>query len=234
MYLGEKILAIIPARKNSKGLPGKNTKNFLGKPLFVHSIDHAMGSKLIDDIVVTSDSSDINLISSKIGVQCIPRPENLATDTAHTPDAITHAVEWIKQRTGMEYNLIVMLQPTSPLRNSKDIDTAIKMLQDSSRRSIVSVCESSCNLKYINTLPKNLCMSNFLDIDGNASNRQYYDKSYQLNGAIYVSWYDYFLENKGFYGPETYAYTMPKERSVDIDTNFDFKLAEFFGRELKK
>ena len=232
MYLDEKILAIIPARRNSKGLPGKNIKNFLGKPLFVHSVEQAKNSKLIDRIVITSDCEEVKRISSKLNVSFISRPKELATDTAHTPAAIHHAVEFLKKKTETTYNLIVMLQPTSPLRSTQDIDNAIEMLKDCNRKSIVSVCETSCNLRYINMLPEDLCMENFLEINGNKSNRQYYDKNYQLNGAVYVSWYDYFLENKGFYGKKTYAYVMPQERSVDIDTNFDFKLAEFFGREL--
>ena len=183
MYLGEKILAIIPARKNSKGLPGKNIKNFLGKPLVSHSIHHAKGSAFIDDILVTSDCEEVISISIDEGVDYVKRPERLATDTSHTPDAIFHAIDHIKQLKNKNYNLIVMLQPTSPLRTSLDIDSSILMLSNRERKSVVSVCESSCNLNYINTLPEDLCMENFLSVNGNASNRQYYGKQYQLNGA---------------------------------------------------
>ena len=227
MYLNEKILAIIPARKNSKGLPGKNVKNFLGSPLFKHSIDQARKSKLIDEILVTSDCEEIISLATSEGVKCVKRPNNLASDTAHTPDAIVHAMTTLKQKSGFDYNLIVMLQPTSPLRSTIDIDKSIMMLKDKNRKAVVSVCESDFNLNYVNTLPENLNMGEFLKVNGNASNRQYY----QLNGAVYVAWFDYFLKNGGFYGPDTFAYVMPKERSVDIDTAYDFKLAEFFARE---
>jgi CMP-N,N'-diacetyllegionaminic acid synthase len=234
MYLNERVLAIIPARKNSKGLPGKNIKNFLGSPLFKHSIDQARDSNLIDEILVTSDCEEVISIASRENVMCIERPHSLATDTSHTPDAIFHAVNTIKQAQKIDYNLIVMLQPTSPLRSHIDIDNSIRMLKNPDRKAIVSVCEASCNLNYVNGLPKDMNMENFLKVDGNASNRQYYKKNYQLNGAVYVAWYDYFLQNKGFYGSKTYAYIMPRERSVDIDTSFDFKLAEFFGRGQEK
>ena len=230
MYLNEKILAIIPARKNSKGLPGKNIKNFLGLPLFKHSIYHARKSSLIDEILVTSDCEQIISMARSEGVMCITRPHDLASDTSHTPDAITHAMQTLKQNEGLDYNLIVMLQPTSPLRSSVDIDESIMMLKDTKRKAIVSVCESDFNLNYVNTLPENLNMRDFLKVNGNASNRQYYKRHYQLNGAVYAAWFDYFLKNEGFYGPEPFAYVMPKERSIDIDTAYDFKLAEFFAR----
>jgi len=156
------------------------------------------------------------------------RPDKLATDDSHVPDAILHVLSSIDKIRENTFDLVVLLQPTSPLRAVRDIDGAIEFLCNSRASAVVSVCESTCNLNYINVLPEDLSMKNFLGNNGNLTNRQDHPKNYQLNGAVYAAYRRYLVENRGFYGEDTFAYIMPKERSIDIDDVYDFRLAEFF------
>ena len=232
MINGKKVLAIIPARGGSKGLPGKNVKELCGKPLIAWSIEQAKYCNDIDRIVVSTDDEEIAEVAKKYGAE-VPfiRPAELANDTASTVDVIFHAINWLKEYENYRPEYILLLQPTSPLRTVEDIRTAIQTLKDKDVRAVVSVCETDHHPWWSNTLPEDGNMGNFIRLEILNKRRQDLPVFYQLNGAIYLADTDYLHECNGFLGPYTFAYKMPKNRSVDIDSDLDFKLAKLLLEE---
>ena len=224
------ILALIPARGGSKGLPRKNIKPLLGKPLIGWTIEQANNSKYIDKVIVSTDDEEIAKISKEYDAE-VPflRPKELARDDSPTIDTITHAINWFEEM-GEFFNIIVLLQPTSPLRTTSDIDKAIELfLNNKKALSLVSVKENEhppfWSFKIENNLIKPLFGDEYFK-----KRRQELPKSYMPNGAIYISYVDVLKEYNSFYTPKTIAYIMPSERSIDIDNEFDFLLVEFVLR----
>ena len=227
MYKGKTILGLIPARGGNKGLPGKNIKPLLGKPLIAWTIEQSLESKYLDRVIVSTEDKEIAEVSKKYGAE-VPfmRPRELATDEAKGIDVILHAIDWLNENDKQkQYNLIMLLQPTSPLRATEDIDKAIEFLFLKEAKAIVSVCEVDHHPLWANTLPEDGCMKDFIRKEIMNKNRQELPVFYRLNGAIYLAYCDYIKNQKKFFGEETFAYIMPKNRSVDIDSNLDFKLA---------
>lgn len=215
-------LAIIPARGGSKRLPRKNVLDLDGKPLITYSIESALKSKYIDKVIVTSDDTGILAVSKEYGADTIQRPDYLANDTATSFDALKHTIENIEA-----YDYIVLLQPTSPLRNEKHIDEAIELLGKKKASAVVSVCEMDHSPLWSNTLDENLSMVGFLKDEVLNKRSQDLEIFYRLNGAIYISKTSKFLENESFMLKENiYAYVMDRKDSVDIDEKFDLDLAE--------
>lgn len=227
MYKGKTILALIPARGGSKGVPKKNIRLLLHKPLIAYTIETALEVDFLDKIIVSTEDLEIAKISREYGAE-VPflRPYELATDEAKSIDVILHAMDWMEKEHGT-FNLILLLQPTSPFRNSEDIKTALDIFFEKNARAVVSVCEAEHSPLWMNTLNDDLNMKDFIRKDILNKNRQELGKYYRINGAIYIAEWDYLRQNKTFFGDKTYAYIMPKERSIDIDTEMDFKFAEF-------
>ena len=232
MINSKKVLAIIPARGESKGLPGKNIRELCGKPLIVWSIDQARSCDNIDRTVVSTDDEDIADVAKKYCTE-VPfvRPAELANDTASTIDVIFHTIEWLKKYQDYQAGYILLLQPTSPLRSSEDIDGAIRMIEEKNAKAVVSVCGTDHHPWWANILPENGNMKDFIRPEILNKRRQDLPVFYRLNGAIYLAETDYLQECNGFLGPDTFAYEMPKERSVDIDSDVDFKLAALLVKE---
>jgi len=227
MYKDKTFLAIIPARGGSKRLPKKNILDLNGKPLIAHTIEASLKSRYIDKVVVSSDSEEILNISKKFGADIIKRPNELADDTSTTFDAIEHTINNLKK-----YDYIILLQPTSPLRNNIHIDEACELLENKRADAIVSVCEMEHSPLWSNTLDKNLSMDNFLKDEIINKRSQDLEKYYRLNGAIYIIDTDKLLENKSFILKENiYAYKMDRDSSIDIDEEIDFKMAEVLINE---
>jgi CMP-N,N'-diacetyllegionaminic acid synthase len=227
MYKNKSFLSIIPARGGSKRLPRKNILNLAGKPLIAWSIEAGLNSEYIDKVIVTSDDDEILEISRKFGADIIKRPDELASDTATTFDAIKHTVENLKK-----YDYIVLLQPTSPLRNEKHIDDAIELLESKKADAIISVCEMDHSPLWSNILPEDLSMKNFLREEVLNKRSQDLEKYYRINGAIYICKTEKLLENKGFFLKENiFAYIMDRNSSIDIDEEIDFKFAEILSKE---
>jgi len=224
MYQNKTFLAIIPARGGSQRLPRKNVLDLCGKPLIVWSIEAGFNSKYVDKVVVTSDDDEILDISKKCGAETIKRPDELASDTATTFDAIKHTIENLPK-----YDYIVLLQPTSPLRNQKHTDEAIELLEEKNSDAVVSVCEMDHSPLWSNTLPSDRCMSNFLKEEVLNKRSQDLEKYYRLNGAIYICQTEKLLENKGFVLKDNiFAYEMDRKSSIDIDEEIDFIIARIF------
>lgn len=216
-------LAIIPARGGSKRFPRKNVLDLCGKPLIAWSIESALKSKYISKIIVSSDDEEILNIAKEYKADFIKRPDELASDTATTFDALKHTLENVEK-----YDYVVLLQPTSPLRTEKHINEAIELLEEKNADAIISVCEMEHSVLWSNTLDENLDMSNFLSDEVLNKRSQDLPKYYRLNGAIYICKIDKFLQNRGFFlKDKVFAYIMDKKDSVDIDEEIDFKLAQF-------
>lgn len=226
MIKDKKILAVIPARGGSKGLPGKNIKELCGNPLIAYAIEASLASKYIDTTVVSTDCENIRRIAIKYGAEApFLRPAEFATDSALTFEVLKHALDYYKQGCKETFDIVIKLHPTSPLRLTKDIEAATELLFSKNAKAVVSVCKSEHNPLWANTLSNDGSMKDFLKPKFDIS-RQELPLFFRLNGAVYIAYCDYLIKHKGFFGPKTFAYIMPQERSVDIDTEFDFKIAE--------
>ena len=222
MYKNKTFLAIIPARGGSKRLPCKNILGLNGKPLIAYSIESGLNSKYIDKVVVSSDDDEILTISKRYGAVTINRPNELASDTATTFDAIKHTVDNCEK-----YDYIVLLQPTSPLRDEKHIDEAIELLELKKADAVVSVCKMDHSPLWSNTLSDSLSMTGFLKDEALNQRSQDLEEYYRINGAIYICNTGKLLEEESFFLKEKiFAYKMDRESSIDIDTKIDFKMAE--------
>ena len=222
MNKNKTFLAIIPARGGSKRLPRKNVLDLCGKPLISWSIEAGLKSKYIDKLIVTSDDEEILYISKRYGADIIVRPDELSNDTATTFDAIKHTID-----NTNKYDYIVLLQPTSPLRNEKNIDEAIELLESKNADAIVSVSEMEHSPLWSNTIDDSLSMKGFLKDEILNKRSQDLEKYYRLNGAIYICKTDKLLEEKSFFLTENiFAYKMPQKQSIDIDTQLDLLIAK--------
>lgn len=223
MINNKTFLAIIPARGGSKRLPRKNILNLAGKPLIGWSIEAGLKSRYIDKTVVTSDDDEILNIAKQFGSNVLKRPDELASDTASSFDAIEHAIK----QTVKQYDYTILLQPTSPLRDDKHIDEAIELLIQKNADAVISVCKMDHNPLWSNTLDKTLSMENFLPENILNKRSQDLQTYYRLNGAIYICKTDKLLEEKSFFLKENiFAYIMDRNSSIDIDEEIDFKIAE--------
>lgn len=223
MYEKKSFLAIIPARGGSKRLPRKNVADLGNKPLIAWTIEAALNSKYIDTVLVTSDDDEILSVAERYKAKIIKRPERLATDTASSFDAIKHAMGNIN-----DYDYIVLLQPTSPLRNSDHIDAAIELLLSKKADAVISVCEMDHSPLWSNVLPENWSMDNFLNDDVKNKRSQDLPIYYRLNGAIYICRKDLLLKEETFFlKNNNFAFLMDRESSIDIDEEIDLKMANF-------
>lgn len=220
MYKDKKILGIIPARSGSKGIKDKNIKPLLGEPLIKYTIDAALNSNMIDDLIVSTDSKTYANISKELGAK-VPflREDYLASDEAKTSDVIIDILEKINE----DYDYFILLQPTSPLRNENHIKEAIKLGVDSECDSVVSVCEVDHSPMIMNTLDEDLSLFNFIK---SSNRRQDNEKFYRINGAIYISKVNHYKKTKDFYLENSKAYIMDRRDSIDIDDILDFQIAE--------
>ena len=222
-----KQLAIIPARSGSKGLPDKNIKEIAGKPLLAHTIEAARQSNCFDEIMVSTDSKRYADIAVKWGA-LVPflRSDNMSSDTASSWNMVLEVIE-MYQKANMFFDTVTLLQPTSPLRTSKDILGALEEYNNKNAKAVVSVCEMEHSPLWSNTLPSNGSMALFLREEAKKP-RQTLQKWYRINGAIYIVNVSFLIENQNIYREGCYAYMMEKQKSIDIDDQFDFDLAEYF------
>ena len=221
-----RVVALIPARSGSKRLRNKNLLPLAGKPLIAWTIDAALTCSKIDEVVVSTDSLAIKEIALELGAS-VPflRPSSLAGDAASTDDVLIHAIDELKLTS---LDTLVLLQPTSPLRDSGDISNALAQLLELTVLGVVSVCECEHSPLWSNTLPESKLMGGFIKNEIVSKRSQDLPAYYRLNGAIYA-YKVAFLKKYGcrFYSNEIRAVVMPTNRSVDIDNEFDFKFAEF-------
>ena len=221
-----KILAIIPARGGSKRLPNKNILDLNGKPLIKWTIEAALECNEIDTVMVSTDSSNIADIAIQAGAE-VPylRSAELSSDTASSSDVVLDVINYYES-IGNEFDVVILLQPTSPLRTTNDIKNAIKLFEEKKANSVVSVTECEHSPLWCNTLQPNLKMDNFISDKLKNIRSQDLPKYFRLNGAIYLVNIKQFIEAKTFILNNTYSLIMPQINSVDIDSLLDFKYAE--------
>jgi len=225
MYNNKSFLAVIPARGGSKRLIRKNMLNLVDKPLVAWTINAALKSKYIDKVVVSTDEKEIAQIAEQYGAE-VPfmRPAKLSTDEASSVSVILHTMDFLRDK-GNNYDYVVMLQPTSPLRTTDNIDEAIEQLQQHND-AIISVCQAEHHPLWCNTLDASRSMSGFLRSDVVDKRSQDLEKFYRLNGAIYICKSKTLRNNNTFFLKDRIsAYIMDQENSIDIDTQIDFNLA---------
>jgi CMP-N,N'-diacetyllegionaminic acid synthase len=225
-------VGIIPARGGSKGIPGKNLKPAAGKPLIAWTIETALAATLLDRVIVSTDSAEIADVARRYGAE-VPfiRPADLAQD--HTPgiEPVLHAVQWLEENEGYQPDIIVLLQPTSPLRIPEDIDSAIELIQEKRADAIVSVTPAEAHPYWMKQIDDSGRMTDFIKLDQPIDRRQDLPELYTVNGAIYVARYEVLMQQKTFDTDNTFSLVMPPERSLDIDTPWDLYLADLILRD---
>lgn len=218
-------LAIIPARAGSKRLPDKNMRDLHGKPLFIWSVLAALACEQISRTIVSTDSAKYQLAAIEYGADC-PwlRDSALATDETSSVDVVKDVLDKLGDEAH-HYRGLILLAPTSPLRTTADISSAIAQMEERQAPAIVSVSETECPPFWMGQLRTDLIMDDFIPQKIYGLRSQDLGIWYRLNGAIYVIEIPEFLNEHGFIPPGTVAYIMPRERSIDIDTAFDFTVA---------
>ena len=218
--------AIIPARSGSKGLKDKNIKELNGKPLIGYSIDAAEKSGVFSEIMVSTDSNEYADIAVKFGAS-VPflRSNKMSSDNSSSFDVIVEVLENYKKK-GQIFDTVCLLQPTSPLRTSCDIVDAYKLIEKKGD-SVTSVCEVDHPIKWTMELQDDLSLNEF-NRQCEDVPRQKLGKYYRLNGAIYIRKVDYNEDEIKLLNNDDYAFIMDRGHSIDIDTQDDFDLAEFY------
>ena len=227
MLYGKTFLAIIPARGGSKRLPRKNVLDLAGKPLIAWTIEAALECTFIDEVMVTTDDEEIAQVARRFGAN-VPflRPAILSGDMATSFDAIKHTINFYIDKLDKGYDYVILLQPTSPLRTSRDIVGSVDVLFQKKSDAVISVCEADHSPLWMNTLTDDHSLAGFIREEALNQRSQDLQKYYRLNGAIYICKTDNLLEDRSFFlSKNIFAYTMEKEDSIDIDDLFDFRLA---------
>jgi len=222
MINGKSVLALIPARGNSKGLPGKNIKRLGGKPLINWTIEAAKNSQYIDDTVLSSEDPEIINTARDAGCH-VPfvRPSSLAQDNSSVIDVILHAIEHVAS-----FDILVLLQPTSPFRNHLQINQALEAFIHSDAESCVSVCKPHVSPYWMYKTDDNNYLTELLDSEYSHQQRQALPTIYALNGALYIITREHFLQTRKLVGKSTIPFIMDSITSLDIDYALDFYMAQ--------
>ena len=219
------MIAIVPARGGSKGLPGKNIKDLLGKPMIAYTIEEALKSKYITEVIISTDCKEIEEVAIKHGAKSLfLRPPYLASDSAKAIDNYIYTIDRLNKEFGYAITDFIVLQPTSPLRTTEDIDGAIELFKNKNADSVVSYTEEHHPIEWHKYITEDGKFENIFE--EKLLNRQEIKKSYFPNGAVFVFDYELIKQAK-YYSDNSYAYVMPRNRSVDVDTIEDFKYIEF-------
>ncbi|WP_163514112.1 acylneuraminate cytidylyltransferase family protein [Gelidibacter japonicus] len=226
------MIVIIPARGDSKGLPGKNVKLLSGKPLIAYTIEAALASKLVSRVIVSTDDSNIAEVAKKYGAE-VPflRPKYLAEDDSLAVDTYLYTINRICKEESIIVENLIVLQPTSPLRTSHDIDNAIKLFKINNADSVISYTQEMHPISWHKNIDSDQRIISLPN--EKLQNRQDLQPTYYPNGAIYIFKFE-LLKSKTYYTENSFAYIMPRNRSIDIDYIDDFEYAEFLILKNKK
>jgi CMP-N,N'-diacetyllegionaminic acid synthase len=222
------VLTLIPARGGSKGLPGKNTRPFLGKPLITRTIDAARDSGVAGRIVVSTDDADIARVSAESGAQ-VPflRPAEIASDSAPVLGAALHALDWFATHEGWLAEWLFLLQPTSPLRTADDIRRAFEIVHCENTDAVVAVSDTKFHPFWVKTLNPFGHLQPFIAEQKAPARRQELPPAYALNGLLYLVRTSTLREEGAFCPKKSWPLIIPSIRAFDIDSEEDFLLAEF-------
>ena len=222
-----KNLILIPARGGSKRIPKKNIKLFNGKPLIQWTIEAAINSGISSDICVSTDCEETKSIASSMGADVpFTRPKALSGDKAKSIDVALHALSYYKDTQS-----IILLQPTSPLRTSKHLQSFYDYITKSCATSAVSICECQHSPLWTFTLRNQILERSIFNFNSLYDSSQDLPKYYTLNGAMYYSRVSELLTSQSFISKNTIGFEMPAYASIDIDTKFDWDIAEIIGQK---
>ncbi len=221
------VVALIPARGGSKGIPRKNLAPLAGKPIIAWTIAAALGSTKLGRVMVSTDDAEIAEVARKHGAE-VPflRPPQLAADESGALEVALHALDWIEQNTNDRPEYLLLLQPTSPLRTTGDIDAAIELACVRSAEAVLSVCEAVPHPFLARRVDEHGVLTDFIPVPEASGRRQDFPPAYYLNGAIYLNRCVSLRTTRSFQPPGALAWRMPLERSLDIDTPLDLRIAE--------
>ncbi|HSI10806.1 MAG TPA: acylneuraminate cytidylyltransferase family protein [Chthoniobacter sp.] len=221
-----KVQALIPARGGSKSIPRKNIVPVGGKPLIAWTIEAALSSKLLDRVCVSTDDEEIAAVARQYGAE-VPfmRPAELASDEAGSLGVALHALDWMAAHDG-EPDYLLLLQPTSPLRTTADIDGAIRLAEEHAASAVLGVCEASPHPWLARQISPEGVLGDFFPLKDKPRRRQDYPPAYMINGAVYLNLVTSLRAARTFQPPDARAYIMPAERSLDIDTPLELRLVD--------
>lgn len=230
----KKCLALITARGGSKGIERKNVRPLGGRPLIEWTIEAALKSDFVDQILVSTDDEEIAAVSEKAGVR-VPfvRPSQLSGNNASHIDTVLHGVAWAEENDRVLYDYVLLLQPTLPFRTHTDIDEAGALIISKKVSSVVGICEVDVHPTLLKQMSEDLTIENYYNESiVKDMRRQDCSATYRINGAIYLCSVDFLKANNSWYSTDTVGHLMPASRSVDIDTEFDLLFANFLALEL--
>lgn len=226
------VLAVITARGNSKRLPRKNLKNLLGKPLIAYTIESALKSKILTKVILSSDDDEIMKTARQYGAEVpFKRPDKLARDDTPSIDVIIHAVTFLEDKEDYSPDIVVILQPTSPLRTAEDIDNALQKHIETGADSVTSVVKANHWHPLQAKKIENDILYDYYLKENEGTRHQDLPSVYFRNGAFYSVKRDVLINEHSLYGKTTRPYIMPVEKSIDIDTEVDFRMAESLMQE---
>lgn len=225
-----KILAIIPARGNSKRLTQKNIRPLNRRPLIAYTIDAAKNCPLISKVIVSTEDAKIAAIATDLGVRVQARPDFLSCDDVGNDQVIAYTLKKLAE-SAEYYEVLVLLQPTSPLRTAIDLTQCLEGYLQGDYNSAMSVCLTEHHPAKAVTIDSSNVLLPYVDVISMEQRSQLLPQVYRQNGAIYVVKTDLFLKTQRLYQPPCFAYVMDGERSVDIDTSLDLKLADLLVKE---
>jgi len=228
------MIAIIPARVGSKGLPGKNIRNLAGKPLICHTISAALKAQSITRVIVSTDDVNIASIAEGCGAE-VPfmRPDELASDNSLAIDSYLYTIDRLATEGNIKIDSFIALLPTAPLRLANDIDGAIEVFNTKEADSVISVTDPEVPVEWYKRINKNGILEDYFTNANTMKNRQEFNASYIPNGAIYIFNVDKLRSLRTYYMDKTYPYIMSRENSVDIDEVLDFYWVEFLINKQK-
>ncbi|MCR5688365.1 MAG: acylneuraminate cytidylyltransferase family protein [Lachnospiraceae bacterium] len=225
-----RVLFIITARGGSKGVPGKNIIQLGGLPLIAYKIISAKKCRYEHRLIVSTDDEKIADVAREYGAE-VPfmRPAYLATDTAGSMDVVAHAMEWVEANDDSRYDVVCLLEPSSPFLTPTDLNDALALMEDGKADTMLGMKEVEVSRRFIHTLDEKGGLSLFYDEIKNmtATRRQDQKPEYTMNGCIYAAKYDYLKKNRLFHSVNSVPYIMPAERSIEIDSMFDLEMARF-------
>lgn len=222
------VLFVIAARGGSKGVPKKNIKLLGEIPLIAYKIIAAQKCRYEKRIIVSTDDKEIMNISKKYGAE-VPfiRPKELATDYASSIDVVLHTMDWVAENDTRKYDYVCLLEPSSPFASYKDLDEALRVLDERQGDTLLGMKEVETVTKFIHPLDETGGLSEFYYALENLSSlrRQDQKREYTMNGCLYISRWDYFIKKKMFHSVKSIPYIMSEEKSIEIDTLYDYEIA---------
>jgi len=231
--MAERILAVITARGGSKGLPGKNLRPLLAKPLIGWTVEAAVASEAVDRVVVSSDDEAILRVAAEhVAETPFVRPAELSGDLAKQEDAVLHAMDWVERDEGRAYDGVMLLAPTNPLRDAVEIDAvAAHWASQPQARAVMTVVPCEHHPAFANTLPDDDSMADFIAPELRTKNRQELPPYFRICGSVCLSEWAWFHEHQTFVTPATYAFVTSRRNGTDVDSLADFAVAEAYASQ---